>query len=94
MINTSYALPSDALPIKSVRQRLYRGFCRSNDLLESTIAMFNSNRAAIEDLFARGPDGASTNKAALRYLRSYYEVVNDPEKRQKQIHDKCRRTGK
>jgi hypothetical protein len=89
IINTSYAAPSDKLPIRSVRTRLYRGYCRSNDYLDSTIALFNENRAAIEDLFASGPDGPSKNKSALKYLESFYEIVNDPKKRQKRIIDAC-----
>ena len=89
IINTSYAAPSDKLPIKSVRTRLYRGFCRSNPQLDSTIALFNANRGAIEDLFASGPDGPSKNKSALKYLKSFYEIVNDPKKRQKRIIDAC-----
>jgi hypothetical protein len=89
MINTSYALPSDKLPIKTVRQRLYRGFCSTNAQLESTIAIFNDKRAAIEQLF---DDGSSQNKAAFKYLQDFYEVVNDPKKRQKQIVDKCQYT--
>jgi hypothetical protein len=89
MINTSYAVPSEQLPIKTVRQRLYRGFCSTNAQLESTIAIFNDNRAAIEQLF---DDGSSQNKAALKYVQDFYEVVNDPKKRQKQIVDKCQHT--
>jgi len=93
MINTNYSAPSEQLPIRSVRQRLYRGFCSSNAELDSTIALFNDKRAAIEDLFSIGADGSSENNAALKYLRSFYEIINDPKKRQKQIIDKCRGTN-
>lgn len=92
LINTSYAMPSELLPIRSVRQRLYRGFCGGNAQLDSTIAMFNDSRSAIEDLFSNGPDASSNNKAALKYLRGFYEIVNDSKKRQKQIIDRCQRT--
>lgn len=92
MINTSYATPSDALPIKSVRQRLYRGFCSGNAYLDSTIAMFNKQRSAIEDLFEHENLVSSGNNSALKYLRGFYEIVNDPKKRQKQIIDRCRHT--
>ena len=92
LINARYALPSDLLPIRSVRQRLYRGFCNNNDQLESTIAMFDDNRAAIEDLFGSETDGSSPHKAALKYLRSFYAIANDPKTRQKKIIDACQRT--
>lgn len=89
LINTKYSAPSDALPIRSVRQRLYRGYCYNIDRLDETIVLFNENRAAIEALFNSGPDGGAQNKSALKYLRGFYEVVNDPKKRQKKIIDKC-----
>ena len=90
IISTSYAIPSELLPIKSVRQRLYRGFCNGNAQLESTIASFNGKRSVIEELFASVPDGSSANKAALKYLRSFFEIVNDPKEKQKQLIDRCR----
>lgn len=34
--------------------------------------------------------GSSRKKAALKYLRSFYEIVNDPKKKQKQLIDRCR----
>jgi len=89
IIDTDYSAPSDKLPIKSVRTRLYRGYCTSNARLDSTVVLFNDNRAAIEDLFAHGPDGSAKNKSALKYLKSFYETVNDPKKRQKRIIDAC-----
>lgn len=89
LINTHYSAPSDILPIKSVRQRLYRGFCSNNDHLGSTIALFNDNRAAIEALIGNGPDGPSRNKSALKFVRSFFEIINDSKKRQKKIIDAC-----
>ena len=90
LINTRYSAPSDILPIKSVRQRLYRGFCNNNDHLGSTIALFNDNRAAIEATLNNGPDGPSENKSALKFVQSFFEIINDPKKRQKKIIDDCR----
>ena len=90
IINASYAAPGELLPIRSVRQRLYRGFCGGNAQLESTIALFNDKRSAIEDLFSSVPYGSSEDKAALKYLRSFYEIVNDSKEKQKQIIDRCR----
>lgn len=89
LINTKYSAPSDVLPIKSVRQRLYRGYCYNINDLDRTVALFNDNRAAIEALFSAGPDGGSKNASALKYLRGFYDIVNDPKKRQKRIIDDC-----
>ena len=93
MINARYAMPSDILPIQSVRQRLYRGYCSGIAQLDATIAIFNENRAAILDLFGSDSERSSRNKRALEYVQSFYEIVNDPGKRQKKIMDVCRRAG-
>ena len=93
IINTRYAMPSELFRIKSVRQRLYRGFCSGNSNLDSTIARFNDSRAAIESYFGSEPDGSSPNKRALKYLQSFYQIINDPKKRQKQVLDACQRTS-
>lgn len=90
LINASYALPGEKLPIRSVRQRLYRGFCSGNAQLESTIALFNEKRSAIEALFTSSPTGTSTNKAALKYLQSFYRIIDDPKKTRKHLVDHCR----
>ena len=90
LINTSYAAPSEKLPIKTVRQRLYRGFCSGNDELDQVIALFNDQRAAIEDLFSGGTDGSSGHKSALKYLQGFYKIINDPKQRERKIVDACR----
>jgi len=89
LINARYSAPSERLPIRSVRQRLYRGFCGSIVHLDATIALFNDHRSAIENLVANGPGGPSRNKSALKFVRDFYEIVNDPKKRQKKIIDAC-----
>lgn len=93
MINTQYAAPSDLLPIRSVRHRLYRGYCVNNTELDATIALFNDKRAAIEALLAGSPDAHAENKSALKYIRGFYEIINNPKKRQKKILDACVRSG-
>ncbi len=89
LINATYSAPNAVLPIKSVRQRLYRGYCYHNNYLDTTAALFNGHRAAIEALFRSGPDDGGKNKSALKYLRGFYEIINDPKKRKKKIVDDC-----
>jgi len=92
IINTSYSAPSDLLPIRSVRQRLYRGYCASNAQLDSTISKFNEHRVAIEELFGTASRVSSANKSALKYIQGFYKIINDPKKLQKKIVDACQGT--
>ena len=90
LINTVYAAPNERLPIRSVRQRLYRGFCATNDHLVEAIGAFDAARPAIESLFN---DPAIDDKAradALAYLRDSYAIIDDPGERQDEIIEHCR----
>ena len=90
LINASYAIPAESLGIRSVKQRLYRGYCSTNDELEQTIRLFNDNRADIEGLFVSDSSDPKKHKRALRYVRDFYEIINDMDKRQKSIVADCR----
>ena len=89
LINTRYSSPADGLGIRKVTQRVFRGRCRNINQLESTIALFNEQRAEIErELLPAALEGGTRNNA-VKYIDKFYEIINDPEKRQKQIADKC-----
>ena len=93
IINTDYAVPSKRLRLRSVRQRLYRGYCRNNSQLDATIALFNDKRIAIEELFGNATARAGTNKSAVKYLDSFFDIINDPDMRYKKIIDACQNTS-
>jgi hypothetical protein len=90
ILNASYALPDEHLPIGRVTTRLYRGFCWHNDHLPDSIELFNQKRSEIEAALL--PPGVSKNKLrrVAKYLDRFYETVNDPQELQKKILDKCR----
>ena len=92
LINTSYAVPSEQLPIRRVRQRLYRGYCRNIGQLGNTIALFNERRGAIEAVIGNAAARPQDNRSALKYLDAFYDTINDPGKRQKRIVDACQQT--
>jgi hypothetical protein len=93
IINTNYAVPSDLLSIRSVRQRLYRGFCASNAEIDTTVLIFNEKRDEIEALFGTAANASSANKSALKYVQGFYKIINDPKKRRKKIIDACQGTS-
>jgi len=89
LINTAYAEPSDMLPIRSVRQRLYRGRCSNLGELDNTIALFNEKRAEIEAALTPAGLDDRIRKSQEKYLAAFYETINDPRKRQRSIVSKC-----
>ncbi len=91
LVNAHYALPPDGLRVRNIRQRLYRGYCPSNETLPQAVKLFNDKRADILALFKNNLHlNDKTHTSALRYINDFYEIINDPKKFQKEIIDKCR----
>ncbi len=91
VINTSYARPNPALPIRYVWQRLYRGFCAMNGELEWVIQRLNEQRVEVEGAFDSEQVGERQRNRALDYVRESYEIINDPEQMSEEIVEACRR---
>jgi hypothetical protein len=91
LVDAPYAVPAPDLGIRSVTQRVYRGYCEHNPELGEAIDRFNRSRADIEALFAR-PDlpYPKSRERALRYIGDFYDIINDPKKLEKQIVRQCR----
>lgn len=90
IINAEYAVPSDRLPLRSVRQRLFRGRCEYLDAMDDTIALFNERRSEIEAALASGGVTDHTERSQRKFVDGFYEIVNDEKKRKKKIDAKCR----
>jgi hypothetical protein len=90
LINTEYALPAIGLPIRNVRQRLYRGRCGHNEQLHVTMALFNAKRNEMEAVLAPPALSEKEQRAILKYLKVFFDTINDPKKLNRQVIDKCR----
>jgi hypothetical protein len=89
LINTKYSIPADGLGLRSVRQRLFRGRCLNLEHLDESIARFNELRPQIEAALNPPQIKGRNRKSALKYIDKFYEVINDPKKRKKEIEDDC-----
>ena len=90
LINVPYAVPHERLPIRHVRQRLFRGRCEFIDRLEDTIELFNRERMAIEAALASGGISGKRQGAQADYVARFYDIINDPEDRERYVEDRCR----
>lgn len=90
IINTDYALPDLRLGIRTVTQRLYRGFCWQNYMFPAVIERFNERRDAITDALI--PEGVSPTRQRRigRYVDAFYATINDPGELREELTDKCR----
>ena len=89
-IDAPYATPNPRFKLRSVKERKYRGRCVNNGYVPDTIARFNEQRAAIEQLIQ---DNAYLNEGetrdTMRFTQAFYDIVNDPKKLQRYITGDC-----
>jgi hypothetical protein len=91
LIWTRYSSPDPRLPIRNVRQRLYRGICRPREELEAAFPLFEERREAIYELVRTLP-GLDPERLedTIEYLDEFYEIIGDPRKVQRELLNRCR----
>jgi hypothetical protein len=90
LVDKPEALPAEALSIRTVRQRLYRGPCRDLAEIEASFEPFLRRRAEITALFASEARLSKQQSGkALSYVEDFYEVLADPERVEKAFRFPC-----
>jgi hypothetical protein len=91
-VNAHYAVPPPQLPLRNVRQRLYRGACGSGSAFTEVFDLFRARREAIYALYAdevgRLMDPAVVRRT-LRYFDEFYATLDDPRASKREILDRC-----
>ena len=81
IINIPYAVPSPQLPISKVKDRFFKGSCKSAEHYEDAIKVFNSKKEEIQQLLERTDELSSKSKRmASKYIDSFYSIINDTSK--------------
>lgn len=90
-VDPPYAVPNPQLGIFSVKERLYRGFCRSEDEFNQTFALFKSHKDEIYDLY-NSIDylDVKFKKKCIQFYDEFYEMLEDPKKYKREILATCR----
>ncbi len=93
LVSPSYAKPDASLDIRSVRQRLYRGFCRPDVDFSDLYAEFIELRPELEQLYYE-VEGFEEDKreVALKYLNEFYDVIESEGLARRRIEESCRGT--
>jgi len=91
LVNTKYAAPPSHLPIRFARTRYYRGLCQPPGILDDAILHVQSKREEILSLFRDTRElEPYLKKRTLKYIEEYFEILDDPDKRKKQLLERCR----
>lgn len=90
IIRTPYARPDPRLPIRSVRERLYRGPCPEMSQLTPLFAEFNAKKDTMYAMYRATP-GLDPKRLedALKYLDEFYKTINDPKKASSEFRWQC-----
>jgi hypothetical protein len=79
LVNAPYALPARGFFLKNVTERLYRGPCRSQELVDPYVANFLAKRDLIRALPDQIPGFSRTSRDDARnYIDSFYSAVDSP----------------
>ena len=90
IVDAPYAVPNPRFKLRSVKNRLYRGRCMNNDLLDSTFAYFLEKETEIRDL-VDGLDGLNSRdrKEVHNFLNRFFREISDPVRKESRFISKC-----
>ena len=78
LVDAYYAVPNEGLDIENVRQRLYRGYPRTQEELNAAFAIFNKQKENIYSLVRNFDLLTEKNrKTLLDYLDGFYKTINN-----------------
>lgn len=99
IVDARYARPDQSLPIRSVRDRYFRGICpedlnRPPEAYQAVYSAFQQNKERIYDLW-RNQEGLSEDRLedTLEYLDDFFEILDDPDQIQRRMLGSCRKIG-
>jgi hypothetical protein len=93
-VDAPYAAPAARLPITTVRQRYYRGWCRPELDAESVLRTFRDARPDIESLYRDFPHVSEGTRAeTLAYFTQFFDHIATPEVAERRLFRDCRSPG-
>lgn len=94
LVNTSYSVVDKMFNLPNVRQRLYRGPCRTPEELESTFARFRAVKADVYKLYDEQPAFTEASRDdARKFLNGFYQTIDRPADVKRAFIDGCVKTG-
>lgn len=91
LVDAPYALPQENLKQRNLKDRLFRGFCRSAPHLDDAVAKAQASRDAIYELVA-DLDGLNekNQRQVTRFIDGFYKILDDPALYERRIAGACR----
>ena len=77
LINTSYAVPHENLPIESVEERLYLGPCQTVEEVKESCELFISKKSAIYQLIENADLHEKRKRSIRYYIDRFYKEIGE-----------------
>jgi len=92
LVAASYATPDERLGLRTIKDRMYRGFCRPQVDFASMYSDFTELRPEIEEIYM-GVEGLEDGKKknALKYVDGFYDIISSERRSRVRIEQACRR---
>ena len=91
LIAAPYASPTPELGLKSVKERLYRGFCQSEAELNWVLDKFKSKQKQIDSLWKKLPYHQTVRKQKVKkYISDFYQITQNKDSVRKYFFEDCR----
>ena len=90
LVDAPHAEANPRFRLRSVRQRLYRGRCQNNQLLDETLGEYRQQRGAILQLPEEQVGLADATRQTLeKFLAQFYEIIDSPKMVNRKLVKKC-----
>jgi hypothetical protein len=94
-VNARYSFPQSTLGIRTVRDRLHRGPCRTAEEWAPTLAHFRERRPALDSLWSTPIEGLDPKRLAdaKKWLDQFWGIIDDPRQFKRAVIDTCQPRG-
>ena len=93
LVDAAYAVPGKDLGIQSVRDRLFRGPCRTVAEWAPYVEKLRAAKPEFLAIYDAVPLSASYRRQAKSYLEEFYRTIASPARFKLAVIDKCQRIG-
>jgi len=91
IVNSIYAYPAPQLGIESVRERLFRGYCRSQSEYQEAFEFFRTKKDEIYSFCENFTYlDEKQSKRVIRYINDFYTIIDKPALVNIEFYLKCR----
>lgn len=91
LVNAPYAYPAPQLGLENVRQRLFRGFCRTEEEYQVAFDLFRGKKSGIYSLCENLPYlDEKELKGLIKYFDQFYKTIDNPKSVKSEFYLKCR----